>query len=91
MNMQASNVARNLEVVREAPAPRKDLTVCTNPATCAVIAEYPMHTVEDVITAVKNARRAQPAWQALPLKNKIQYREKQFLLFSNIVSFHFCF
>ena len=73
MNMQASNVARNLEVVREAPAPRKDVTVCTNPATCAVIAEYPMHTVEDVITAVKNARRAQPAWQALPLKNKIQY------------------
>jgi succinate-semialdehyde dehydrogenase/glutarate-semialdehyde dehydrogenase len=73
MNAQASNAARNLELVREVPAPKKDVTVCTNPATCAVIAEYPMHTVEDVMTAVKNARRAQPAWRALPLKNKIRY------------------
>ena len=71
MSLQATSTARH--VVSEVPAPRKEVTVCTNPATCAVIAEYAMHTVEDVITAVKNARRAQPAWQALPLKNKIQY------------------
>ena len=49
------------------------VTVCTNPATGEVIAEYPLNTVEDVMTAVKNARLAQPAWQALPLKNRTKY------------------
>jgi acyl-CoA reductase-like NAD-dependent aldehyde dehydrogenase len=49
------------------------VTVCTNPATGEVIAEYPLNTVEDVMMAVKNARLAQPAWQALPLKNRIVY------------------
>ncbi|PKN50583.1 MAG: succinate-semialdehyde dehydrogenase [Deltaproteobacteria bacterium HGW-Deltaproteobacteria-13] len=73
MNLQSSSVAGNLENVREDPAPRKELTVCTNPATCAVIAEYPVHTVQDVITAVKNARQAQPAWQALPVKKRTEY------------------
>jgi acyl-CoA reductase-like NAD-dependent aldehyde dehydrogenase len=73
MNLQASRVASYLETAEEIRAPIKEVTVCTNPATCAVIAEYPVHTVEDVINAVKNARRVQPSWQALPLGNKIQY------------------
>src|SRR4030042_1792329 len=30
-------------------------------------------TAEDVMTAVKNARLPQPAWQALPLKNRTKY------------------
>ena len=62
MDMQTSSTATSSAV-----------TVCTNPATGEVIAEYPLNTVEDVMTAVKNARLAQPAWQALPLKNRIKY------------------
>jgi succinate-semialdehyde dehydrogenase/glutarate-semialdehyde dehydrogenase len=76
MNLRTSSVAKNSEVAREIPVPGKEVTVCTNPATGEVIAEYPINTVEDVITAVKNARRTQPAWQALPLKNKIRYVTK---------------
>jgi acyl-CoA reductase-like NAD-dependent aldehyde dehydrogenase len=49
------------------------VTVCTNPATGEVIAEYPLNTVENVATAVKNAQLAQPAWQALPLKDRKRY------------------
>jgi acyl-CoA reductase-like NAD-dependent aldehyde dehydrogenase len=55
------------------PALKNQVTVCTNPATGEVIAEYPLDTVDDVMTAVKNARLAQPAWQALPIKEKIRY------------------
>lgn len=73
MSSPASNTAKRLEVVEEVPVSRKEVTVCTNPATGEVIAEYPVQTVEDVINAVKNARRVQPAWQALPLKDKTQY------------------
>ncbi|KQC10463.1 MAG: hypothetical protein APR62_12115 [Smithella sp. SDB] len=73
MNSQASNTAKRLEVVEEVPVSKKEVTVCTNPATGEVIAEYPVHTVEDIINAVKNARRVQPAWQSLPLKEKTQY------------------
>jgi acyl-CoA reductase-like NAD-dependent aldehyde dehydrogenase len=51
----------------------KEVTVCTNPATGEVIAEYAVNAVDDVKTAVKNAQRVQPAWQALPLKKKIEY------------------
>lgn len=76
MNSQTSNVAKNLEVVPSVPASGKDVTVCTNPATCEIIVEYPVHTLEDVKTAVKNARLAQPGWQALPLKTKIAYVKK---------------
>ena len=62
MSMQTSSAATSPTV-----------TVSTNPATGEVIAEYPLNTVEDVTTAVKNARLAQPAWQALPLKNRKKY------------------
>lgn len=73
MEMQTSSAVRLEAEVNEVPVPKKEMTVCTNPATGEVIAEYPLHTVDDVRTAVKNARLAQPAWQALPLKNRIQY------------------
>lgn len=63
MDTQTSSVA----------APSTPVTVCTNPATGEVIAEYPLNTVEDVVTAVKNARLAQPAWQALPVKRRAKY------------------
>ena len=49
------------------------VSVCTNPATGEMIAEYPLNAVEDVMTAVKSARLAQPAWQAVPVKKRIKY------------------
>jgi acyl-CoA reductase-like NAD-dependent aldehyde dehydrogenase len=73
MSLQASGAAKNLDMVTEDPASKRNVTVCTNPATCEVIAEYPVHTVEDVKNAVKKARQAQPFWQALPVKKKTEY------------------
>jgi acyl-CoA reductase-like NAD-dependent aldehyde dehydrogenase len=73
MNLQASGAAKNLDAVRETFVSKKEVTICTNPATGEVIAEYPMHTVEDVKNAIKKARLAQPAWQALPMKKKTEY------------------
>ncbi len=73
MTSQVSSQARHLELVKEVPAPGKEITVCTNPATGEVIAEYPVNTVDDVINAVKKARLAQPAWQALSIKRKTEY------------------
>ena len=62
-----------MDVQTSSAATSSAVTVCTNPATGEVIAEYPLNTVEDVMTAVKDARLAQPAWQALPLKKRIRY------------------
>jgi len=76
MTAQASSATRNLTLVGEDQPDKKDVTVCTNPATGDVIAMYPTHTIEDVKTAVRNARLAQPAWQALPLKKKVAYVKK---------------
>lgn len=73
MISSALGVVKNLEVIKAVPTSPKDVTVCTNPATGEVIAIYPLHTVEDVMNAVKNARRVQPAWQALPIKTRAQY------------------
>lgn len=73
MTSQTSSAAKHLEVFTEASVPKKEVTVCTNPATGDIIAIYPVHSREDVINAVHNARKAQPAWQALPLKKKTEY------------------
>jgi len=73
MSLQASGAVKNLAVVTEDPVVKRDVTVCTNPATCEVIAEYPVHTVEYVKNAVKKARMAQPAWQALSVKKRAEY------------------
>jgi len=67
------NTARNMEAAADVRVIKKEFTVCTNPATGEVIAEYPVNTLDDVKNAVKNARRVQPKWQAMPLKKKIGY------------------
>lgn len=67
------NTASPLAVVKKDDSSRENITVCIDPATSEVIAEYPIRTLEDVKTAVNNARLAQPAWQALPIKKKIEY------------------
>ncbi|HPR16469.1 MAG TPA: aldehyde dehydrogenase family protein [Smithella sp.] len=76
MNAQVSGTAEHLASAAKDQGVKNDVTVCTNPASCEVIAIYPIHTLEDVKNAVTNARRAQPAWQALPLKKKIAYVKK---------------
>lgn len=73
MTSQASGAAKISNKVKEVPAQEIEVTVCSNPATGEIIAKYPVDTIDDVIEAVKNARSAQPAWQALPLKKKIEY------------------
>ncbi|HQI25332.1 MAG TPA: aldehyde dehydrogenase family protein, partial [Smithella sp.] len=76
MNAQVSGTAEHQASAAKDQGVKNDVTVCTNPASCEVIAIYPIHTLEDVKNAVTNARRAQPAWQALPLKKKIAYVKK---------------
>ncbi len=73
MTSQASGAARISEITGEDSLREIEVTLCTNPATGEVIAKYPVQTADDVIAAVKNARSAQPAWQALPLKEKTAY------------------
>jgi succinate-semialdehyde dehydrogenase/glutarate-semialdehyde dehydrogenase len=48
----------------------KNSTIATNPATGAVIGVFPLNTREDVFAAVQKARRAQPTWAALPVKER---------------------
>jgi len=51
---------------------RTEKTVCINPATGENIAEYRVDTVEELKEMATGARRAQPAWAAVPLKEKIR-------------------
>jgi len=46
--------------------------VDVNPATGEVIARVPCSTPEDVATAVKAARAAQPQWAAVPLAERVK-------------------
>jgi succinate-semialdehyde dehydrogenase/glutarate-semialdehyde dehydrogenase len=47
-----------------------DHTVCTNPATGEVIGHSPLNTPDAVRQAVTLARKAQPAWAALPIRQR---------------------
>lgn len=49
----------------------RETIVTTNPATGETLGEIPGATPEEVHEAVRRARAAQPAWQALPLKNRL--------------------
>ncbi|HLX11843.1 MAG TPA: aldehyde dehydrogenase family protein, partial [Bacteroidota bacterium] len=44
----------------------------TNPATGAIIAQVPLCGADDVNRAVESARAAQPAWAAMPIKERVQ-------------------
>ncbi len=52
-----------------------------DPSTGAVIAQVPLSGAAEVDLAVKAAQRAQPAWAALPIKERVQvfYRYKALL------------
>jgi succinate-semialdehyde dehydrogenase/glutarate-semialdehyde dehydrogenase len=49
---------------------RQNTTISTNPATGAVIGVFPLNTREEVFAAVQKARLAQPAWAAMPVKER---------------------
>jgi acyl-CoA reductase-like NAD-dependent aldehyde dehydrogenase len=45
-------------------------TICTNPATGAIVGYSQMNTPEEAREALRRARAAQPAWAALPLTER---------------------
>ncbi|HLZ19948.1 MAG TPA: aldehyde dehydrogenase family protein, partial [Smithellaceae bacterium] len=49
-----------------------EVTVCINPATGENIGEYRVDTVEELNEAASGARRTQPLWAAMPLKERIR-------------------
>jgi len=54
----------------------KNTTICINPATGEKLAEYGINCINDVKEAVRKARKAQPAWEALPLAKRIAHIKK---------------
>jgi len=57
-------------------------TISYNPATGEQIGESRLNTREDFLTALQKARRVQPEWAALPVKQRIKYvrRVRTFLI-----------
>lgn len=55
---------------------RMDRTVCTNPATGEVIGYSFLNTTDEVREAVALARRAQPAWAALPVRSRVAFLKR---------------
>jgi len=49
----------------------RETLVSTNPATGEKLGELACATAEDVYEAVKRARQAQPAWAALPVRERV--------------------
>jgi succinate-semialdehyde dehydrogenase/glutarate-semialdehyde dehydrogenase len=50
----------------------RETLVSTNPATGEILRELACATTEDVHEAVRRARAAQPAWQALPVRQRLK-------------------
>jgi len=58
MELQVSKEIGAMSQIRNASTSKDNVTVCTNPATGEVLAEYRLDTVDDVMNAVKKARIA---------------------------------
>lgn len=52
---------------------RAAVTECFNPATGELIGTSPLNTPEDVKKAIMTARQVQPAWAALPVRERVKY------------------
>ena len=50
----------------------RETLVSTNPATGERLGELACATPDDVHAAVQRARSAQPAWQALPVRQRLK-------------------
>lgn len=51
-------------------------TICTNPATGAIVGYSPINTPEQAREAMRQARVAQPAWAALPLQERVGFMQR---------------
>ncbi|NOY22144.1 MAG: aldehyde dehydrogenase family protein [Acidobacteria bacterium] len=56
------------------PTPKQ--TACINPATGELLGESPLHTLDDLKTAIASARRIQPTWAALGVKERTRHIRK---------------
>lgn len=54
----------------------KHKTLCTNPATGEIIAEYTTDTVEDIFAAVERGRVAQKLWAQVPIRERAKHVRK---------------
>jgi succinate-semialdehyde dehydrogenase/glutarate-semialdehyde dehydrogenase len=55
---------------------KKEKTISYNPATGEKIGEYDVDSIENLHKAMEMARKAQPAWAALPVKKRVRYIRK---------------
>lgn len=61
------------------PTPREQVslngnaTISTNPATGDINGVFPLNSADDLFAAVAKARKAQPAWAALSIKERVRY------------------
>jgi succinate-semialdehyde dehydrogenase/glutarate-semialdehyde dehydrogenase len=60
----------------ETPAGARRRLKLASPATLEPIGEIELHTAEDVRSALEAARKAQPAWAALPFEQRARYLMK---------------
>lgn len=66
--------ASALNQLKPAPATgggKPQMMVCTNPGTGEKIAEYRLHSREELREAFRRARIAQPGWAAAPLEKRV--------------------
>lgn len=56
------------------PTPKQ--TACINPATGELLGESPLHTIDDLKTAIASAREAAPAWAALTPNERVRHIRK---------------
>jgi succinate-semialdehyde dehydrogenase/glutarate-semialdehyde dehydrogenase len=56
--------------------PAADNITAFNPATGEMIGQSPIHTQDEGREAIRRARRAQPAWATLPLKERVAYMQR---------------
>lgn len=61
---------------KKRPSSSKKVTVCTSPATGEKLAEFKIDSIQDAKNAIINARKAQPAWGAMPLKKRVKHIKK---------------
>lgn len=55
---------------------KTEKTISFNPATGEKIGEYDVDSIENLKKAMEKARKAQPAWGALPVKKRVRYIKK---------------
>jgi succinate-semialdehyde dehydrogenase/glutarate-semialdehyde dehydrogenase len=55
---------------------KKEKTISYNPATGEKLGEFFVDSIDNLKKAMESARKAQPAWGALPAKKRVRYVKK---------------